>query len=113
MADTNAEKQLGAWSTCKDQRQTLETVWEQLAQVYRPEREGFTSRQPQGASRQTQVYDGRQIEDVNQLANSIESMLVPASERWIEVGTEDNTEGNDDEAAAWLADCTNKLVTRI
>lgn len=113
MSDKNAEQKIGAWNTCKGDRQTLDTVWEQLAQVYRPEREGFTSQQSPGASRQTQVYDGRQIENVSQLASSIESMLVPASEKWIEIGTEDRIEAKDDEAAKWCAESTNRLVDKI
>lgn len=113
MTDKNAETHLGQWNCCKEDRQTLDTVWEELAQVYRPQREGFTSQQSQGANRMTQVYDGRQIEDVNQLANSIESMLVPASEKWIEIGTDERIEASDDNAALWLTDCTNKLVDRM
>jgi hypothetical protein len=40
-------------------------------------------------------------------------MLVPASEKWIEIGTEERIETSDDEAAQWLADSTDKLVNRM
>jgi hypothetical protein len=113
MADKKAEELLDRWQACRTRRQTLDTVWDQLAQMYRPQREGFTSQVSQGSSRMTQVYDGEQIEAVDELANSIESMLTPASEKWIEIGTENRIEAFDDDAARWCSEATDVLVDRM
>lgn len=104
---------LDRWAACKQARQSLETVWEDLADLYRPSRAGFTGARAPGDSRMQRVYDGEQIEAVTELAHSIESMTVPRGEKWVEIGTEDEVEADDDEAAEWLDDAGKTTLKRI
>ena len=90
-------------AAAKAERSTLDSTWERIAELYRPERTGFTSQQTPGQDRIREVYDGEQMDAADELARSMDYMITPKGESWVAVKTEAEVEAEDDEdlAAAW------------
>src|SRR3954470_19309698 len=107
------DEQLDRWKACKAARQPLDTTWDELADLFRPSRSGFTAERSQGDNRQQRIYDGEQIEKAGALSNFIENGIVPSGEKWLEIATDDGIEVDDDEAAEWLSESADVLLDEI
>jgi len=75
----------------KNQRNSLNQMWEELAEVLAPERIGFTT-QNRGNRRSDKIYDTAPITAKRSLVNSIGAMLRPKSSapgKWFDIVPED------------------------
>lgn len=97
----------------KSGRSTLETTWERIAELYRPERLGFTSTPTPGNERLREVYDAIQIDCASRLASSMNALITPKGEAWVSITTEDGTEAEDDETTVWLEEASKVLLARM
>lgn len=97
----------------KSERTTLDSTWERVAELYRPERTGFTSAQTPGQDRIREVYDGEQMDAADELARSMDYMLTPKGDAWVAVSTEDDGEAEDDDVTLWLEEASKTLLSRM
>lgn len=103
-ADTEIERILADWQDCKSRRSTMNSMWEEQAELMRPSRLGFAGSRSPGDDRITQVYDGEQIDAAKELADSLEALAMPPHEPWLEASTEGELEADDDDLREWLAE---------
>ncbi len=87
--------------------------WEDLSQVMLTRREGFTSTTVDGDIRNEDIYDGTPMQGARSLANTTGAMIRPEGEVFVKVGTQDSKVQENEEAAIWLADTTERLDAAI
>lgn len=97
----------------KSERSTWDTTCERIAELYRPERIGFTSQQTPGQDRIRDVYDGEQMDAADELARSMDFMITPKGEAWVAVTTEEDVEEEDDDVTRWLEEASKALLARM
>lgn len=87
--------------------------WEDLSQVMLTRREGFTSTTVDGDIRNEDIYDGTPMQGARSLANTTGAMIRPEGEVFVRVGVQDDKVSENEEAAIWLADATERLDLAI
>lgn len=107
------DRVLERWQTAKSDRSSLESAWQDLAQLFRPSEADITGERSAGNGRQERLYSGHQIGAAEKLARSIEAELMPRDEPWVEITTEEEVEAEDDDAAEWLDEAGQALVRAI
>lgn len=100
-------------SAAKSDRSTLDSTWERIAELFRPERLGFTSTRTPGDERLREIFDAVQIDCASRLASSMNALITPKGEAWVAVTTEDSAEADDDEVTTWLEESGKVLLARM
>ena len=77
-------------------------MWQSLADMYYPNRGGFTFPILQGQETQTEIYDTTPMLARRGLATAIDGLLKPSTTRWFWMKAKDEAINEDDAAKAWF-----------
>ncbi len=88
-------------------------LYDDLANVMLTRREGFVSTTVDGDMRNEDIFDGTPMQGARSLANTTGAMIRPEGEVFTTVKTENKEDVQDDAAAEWLDDTTNRLDVNI
>ena len=97
----------------RQRRNQFENHWEDLSQVMLTRREGFTSTLVDGDQRNDDIYDGTPMQGARSLANTTGAMIRPEGEVFTTIKIENKDIGEQEEAAVWLADATERMDNAI
>ena len=89
MAIPSTDLSIKRFRTLQSNREPLNNVLERIAENFYPERKGFQSTQTLGGTRRDKCFDSAPYIAMNELASSIESMLMPKDTDWFDVVPED------------------------
>ena len=109
----SVKKILKRRDTLMERRGQFMSHWEDLSQVMLTRREGFSSTTVDGDHRNEDLYDGTPMQGARSLANTTGAMIRPEGEVFVRIGTQDSKVEQDEEAAIWLADSTERLDAAI
>lgn len=108
------ERKLARLQALKEQRNIIDTEYDELARLLHPTRIGFQSEVARGDHRMDDVYDSTPQQARWQLAQSIESFVTPkGGEAWLKIESEDQDLMEDHEVRLWYEDVTNKVHAAI
>jgi hypothetical protein len=77
-------------------------LWQSLADIYYPNRGGFTQQIVPGQETQTEIYDTTPMLARRGLATAIDGLLKPSTSRWFWMRAKDEITNEDDAAKAWF-----------
>lgn len=77
-------------------------MWQGLADMYYPNRGGFTQAIIPGQETQTEIYDTTPMLARRGLATAIDGLLKPSTSRWFWMKAKDDAINDDDDAKAWF-----------
>jgi hypothetical protein len=77
-------------------------MWQSLADMYYPNRGGFTQQIIPGQETQTEIYDTTPMLARRGLATAIDGLLKPSTTRWFWMKAKDEATNEDDAAKAWF-----------
>jgi hypothetical protein len=88
-------------------------MWQNLADMYYPNRGGFTSPIMQGQETQKEIYDTTPMLARRGLATAIDGLLKPSTTRWFWMKAKDEVVNEDDTAKAWFDEVGNRMWSAI
>lgn len=88
-------------------------MWQQLADMYYPNRGGFTFPILQGQETQTEIYDTTPMQARRGLATAIDGLLKPSTTRWFWMRAKDEAINEDDQAKAWFDAVGDRMWSAI
>lgn len=88
-------------------------MWQSLADMYYPNRGGFTFPILQGQETQTEIYDTTPMLARRGLATAIDGLLKPSTTRWFWMKAKDDTINEDDAAKAWFDAVGDRMWSAI
>lgn len=105
MADNAAREAIKRWEHLKADRSTLETHWQEIADLVRPQRSDFTiTRTTEGEKRNLRQYDASAATALQQLAAGLWGSVTNSATEWFQVRHPDPAINNLDDVAEWLDD---------
>lgn len=87
--------------------------WQELAEVYSPNRATFTTTNVAGEKKTERIYDSVPMLAKRSLASAIDSLIKPKTTRWSKVRAADKELNADDAAKAWLQDTEDRMFSAI
>ena len=96
----------------KQERQTWETLWQDIAELVLPRRD-FTIQRTKGDARHNRVFDSTAINANAQLAAGMESFLVNPRTKWFELRTGDASLDASQEVQLWLQAVRDRLLSHF
>lgn len=106
MADTRAKEAIRRFGELKAGRATLETQWQEIAELVRPMRADFTVRRMAGERRGLQIFDGTPGIAADNLASGLWGMVTNSANDWFRLKHPDEALNRDAGVKAWLDICT-------
>ncbi|MCK1367633.1 portal protein [Bradyrhizobium sp. 62] len=88
-------------------------MWQSLADMYYPNRGGFTFPILQGQETQTEIYDTTPMLARRGLATAIDGLLKPSTTRWFWMKAKDEAINEDDQAKAWFDAVGDRMWSAI
>lgn len=88
-------------------------MWQSLADMYYPNRGGFTFPIRQGQETQTEIYDTTPMLARRALATAIDGLLKPSTSRWFWMKAKDEAINEDDQAKAWFDAVGDRMWSAI
>lgn len=88
-------------------------MWQQLADMYYPNRGGFTQQIMPGQETQTEIYDTTPMLARRGLATAIDGLLKPSTTRWFWMRAKDEAINENDEAKAWFDAVGDRMWSAI
>lgn len=88
-------------------------MWQQLADMYYPNRGGFTFPILQGQETQTEIYDTTPMLSRRALATAIDGLLKPSTSRWFWMKAKNDTVNEDDQAKSWFDAVGDRMWSAI
>lgn len=88
-------------------------MWQSLADMYYPNRGGFTFPILAGQETQTEIYDTTPMQDRRALATAIDGLLKPSTSKWFWMKAKDEVLNEDDQAKAWFDQVQAAMWSRI
>lgn len=88
-------------------------MWQQLADMYYPNRGGFTFPILAGQEAQTEIYDTTPMQARRGLATAIDGLLKPSTTRWFWMRAKDEAINENDEAKAWFDAVGDRMWSAI
>lgn len=92
----------------KSLRDTTDSYWQQVADLFLPKRDFLTDRTP-GTNRMIRVYDSTGIFCTTQLASGLHGMLTPPAAKWFSLKIED--EDTPTFGADWLGSVSERMFS--
>mgnify|MGYP006421463145 FL=1 len=108
----SAEPAVRDFEQVKQQRQTWEDLWQDIAELVLPRRD-FTVKRTQGDTRHNRVFDSTAINANAQLAAGMESFLINPRTKWFELRTGDAELDENQDVQIWLQDVRDKLLNHF
>ncbi|PDT71727.1 hypothetical protein CO683_00785 [Bradyrhizobium ottawaense] len=88
-------------------------MWQSLADMYYPNRGGFTFPILQGRETQTEIYDTTPMLARRGLATAVDGLLKPSTTRWFWMKAKDEAINEDDQAKAWFDAVGDRMWSAI
>lgn len=88
-------------------------MWQGLADMYYPNRGGFTQQIVPGQETQTEIYDTTPMLARRGLATAIDGLLKPSTTRWFWMKAKDDAINEDDQAKAWFDAVGDRMWSSI
>src|ERR1035437_9430037 len=88
-------------------------MWQGLADMYYPNRGGFTQTIVPGQETQTEIYDTTPMLVRRGLATAIDGLLKPSTSRWFWMKAKDDEINEDDQAKAWFDAVGDRMWSSI
>jgi head-to-tail connecting protein len=88
-------------------------MWQSLADMYYPNRGGFTQSILAGQETQTEIYDTTPMLARRGLATAIDGLLKPSTTRWFWMKAKDELVNEDDAAKAWFDAVGDRMWSAI
>jgi hypothetical protein len=88
-------------------------MWQGLADMYYPNRGGFTYQIIPGQETQTEIYDTTPMLARRGLATAIDGLLKPSTSRWFWMKSKDDLVNDDDQAKAWFDAVGDRMWSSI
>jgi hypothetical protein len=88
-------------------------MWQGLADIYYPNRGGFTQQIIPGQETQTEIYDTTPMLARRGLATAIDGLLKPSTSRWFWMKAKDDAINEDDQAKAWFDAVGDRMWSAI
>ena len=107
------KKELKRRSLLINRRGQFENHWDDLANVMHTRREGFRSTVVDGDIRNEDIFDGTPMQGARSLANTTGAMIRPEGEVFVRISVEDDEISEQEIAAEWLADATERMDAGI
>jgi hypothetical protein len=85
MSDTEAKDCIRRWERMKAARSQLETLWQEIAELVRPQRADFTARVLEGQKRGLLQYDASSATALDQLAAGLWGSVTNSATEWFQV----------------------------
>ena len=111
MATTDQKKVeaiLRLWEGPRSRKEKFHPLWEDLARIFMPRRQGFTSTQNDGERRTDDLFDGTPMQAARSLINNVGFFLRPEG-LVVRMRVENDRINNDDSAKFWLNDSQERL----
>lgn len=99
---TKAQDILQRDKTLRAKRDVWMPMWQSLADIYYPNRGGFTQQIIPGQETQVEIYDTTPMLARRGLATAIDGLLKPSTSRWFWMRAKDEFVNEDDQAKAWF-----------
>ncbi|MFK4647213.1 hypothetical protein ABIF96_005787 [Bradyrhizobium ottawaense] len=99
---TKAQDILQRDKSLRARRDVWLPMWQSLADIYYPNRGGFTQQIIPGQETQTEIYDTTPMLARRGLATAIDGLLKPSTSRWFWMRAKDDMVNEDDAAKAWF-----------
>ncbi|HPD58062.1 MAG TPA: portal protein [Smithellaceae bacterium] len=113
MADHKPEKIVEIYDLLDQDKSTLKSHLQEIADYMIPRRQGVTTTLTAGGKRMSKIYDGTAIRALRVFANGLYGHLTSPAYPWFELTTKDRELGNVPAVKFWLADTTEKLRSAI
>lgn len=88
-------------------------MWQGLADMYYPNRGGFTQQIIPGQETQTEIYDTTPMLARRGLATAIDGLLKPSTSRWFWMKAKEDAINEDDQAKAWFDAVGDRMWSSI
>ncbi len=105
-----ANKLVRRFDSLKGERQTWETLWQEIADRVAPNNASFTSDLTPGEKRMQRIYDATGIQANNMLAAGMFSLLTSPSQKWFEMAAGDEKINKNPQAVIYLKQITNIML---
>jgi hypothetical protein len=110
---TQAQDVLQRNKTLCAKRDVWLPMWQSLADMYYPNRGGFTFPILAGQETQTEIYDTTPMLARRGLATAIDGLLKPSTSRWFWMKAKDDEINEDDQAKAWFDAVGDRMWSAI
>lgn len=102
MSDTRAIELIARQERLAAERGTIESHWQEIAELVAPMRAEFTVRRAAGDKRQQRIYDGTPGLAAENLAAGIWGMVTNSANEWFRIEAQEDRVNEDAEAQQWL-----------
>jgi hypothetical protein len=109
MSDTRAIELIARQERLAAERGTIESHWQEIAELVAPMRAEFTVRRTPGDKRQHRIYDGTPGLAAENLAAGIWGMVTNSANEWFRIEARDDRINEDAEAQRWLEDVSRLM----
>lgn len=109
MADVTPGSLIARQEALASERSIWESHWQELAELARPMRAEFTTKQPEGSKRTQKIYDSTAGVAADVLASGLWGMATNGGTEWFDLRHPIADLNQVTEVAQWLADCTSKM----
>ena len=100
--DANAKELIKRGDKLFGKRQSLDSLWQELADNFYPERADFTSERTWGDEFASHLFDSSPVMMRRDLGNAFSSMLRPRGQSWFELDVDDDAIRKASGVAEWL-----------
>ena len=104
---------LARWKRLESDRRIWESHWQELAEVFSPNRATFTDEGVKGEKKTERIYDSVPMLARRGLASALDGLLKPKTSRWFTIRAEDESLNDDDVAKAWMQDTEDRMFRAI
>lgn len=93
----------------KAERSTWESLWQDVADYYTPSNNDIYAARTRGERKTTRIYDSTGIQSNKLLASAFHSMLTSPTNKWFDVGTDEEEIDQDFEVQLFYDNAVNKM----
>jgi hypothetical protein len=104
MADPIAKDICSRHDRLKSDRSSLESLWQEIAELVRPQRAEFTARKWEGQKRGLQQFDASSATALDQLASGLWGSVTNSATEWFQIRHPDPVMNDEAEVKVWLDD---------
>jgi hypothetical protein len=105
MSDTRALDTIRRWERLRSQRATIETLWQEIAELVWPDRADFTVRRQEGERRGQRQFDSGPQTALEQLSSGLWGAVTNSATDWFHVRHPDPEVSSDSDVHPWLEAC--------
>lgn len=110
---TKAQDILQRDKSLRARRDVWMPMWQSLADIYYPNRGGFTQQIIPGQETQVEIYDTTPMLARRGLATAIDGLLKPSTTRWFWMKAKDDAVNEDDAAKTWFDAVGDRMWSAI